>query len=306
MQNSMSKETDKSRRQVLKALGMVGLAASAGEAFGLTLFSATAQGQTSLQHPLVMMPIQRGGPTPVSAKDPMVMRAVRAAQSAQLGKRRVALRLESSSAHKIVHEFKLPPDLAKKSGREAMAIEAVALAISDANATKALRDRLSQLKMGEARKPQAFYFIRARRADKKGGSREFNFVLGLVESAKEVAATVMRIDLTTKIPGWTLVQSFTKPVQGVMKVDSSLKDGSGEEAEEDKDYGQCYIDVLTVLLPIVSPFLLPLCGACVTTIIALPATAGVAAIVSIPSCIACAAAIGVALAVPAAVCFGEI
>ena len=38
----MSKETDKSRRQMLKALGAAGLAASAGEAFGLTLFGARA------------------------------------------------------------------------------------------------------------------------------------------------------------------------------------------------------------------------------------------------------------------------
>lgn len=314
----MSKETDKSRRQMLKALGAAGLAASAGEAFGLTLFGARAQERIAqvqgpstqrrpIRTPTQITPVR---PSSVSARDAMVVRAVQAAQSAQLGRRRVPLRLDSSTAHKIVHEFKLPPDLARRSGNATAAIEAVALAISDPDATKALRDRLSQLKMREARIPRAFFFIRARRADKTGESGEFNFVLGIVESAKEAAATVMRIDRTTKIPNWTLVPGvFTgsrTPVQGVVKVDSSAEEAPEEEPEEDKDFAGCYLQALALFMPIASPFIVGFCTACVTAVAALPATAGASAIVSIPSCVACAVGLGAAFAVPAALCLGEI
>ena len=113
----MSKQTDTSRRQMLKALGAAGLAASAGEAFGLSQFGARAQeriaqvqGPSTQRTPPVRTPIQVTpvSPTSVSASDAMVVRAVRAAQSAQLGRRGVPLRLDSSTAHRIVHEFKLP------------------------------------------------------------------------------------------------------------------------------------------------------------------------------------------------------
>ena len=314
----MSKETDKSRRQMLKALGVAGLAASAGEAFGLALFGARAQERiaqiqgpstprTPIRTPVQITPVR---PTQVSASDAMVARAVRAAQSAQLGRRRVPLRLDSSTAHRIVHEFKLPPELAKRSGNATAAIEAVALAISDPDATKALRDRLAQLKLREARVHRAFFYIRARRADKKDESGEFNFVIGIVESAKEAAAAVLRIDGSTKIPNWTLVPGVLTgnrtPVQGVVKVDSSAEEAPEEEPEEDKDFVQCYLHTLGEFMLSASPFVAGFCTACSSALVALPATAGASAIVAIPACVACAVALGAEFAVPAALCLGEI
>lgn len=191
-----------------------------------------------------------------------------------------------------------------------MAIEAVALAIADPNATRALSARLSQLKLPEARVPRAFYFVRARRADKKDEGGEFNFVIGMVESAKDAAATIMRIDGSTKIPNWALVPGvFTGsrlPVQRVGKVASSTEEAPEEEPEEDKDFAACYLQTLAVFMPIASPFIVNFCAACVTAVAALPATAGASAIVSIPSCVACAVGLGAAFAVPAALCLGEI
>ena len=310
----MSKRTDRSRRQMLKALGAAGLAASAGEAIGFTLFGARAQERIaqvlgpSTQRTPVRTPIQVTpvSPTAVSASDAMVVRAVRAAQTAQLGRRRMPLRLDGSTAHRIVHEFKLTPELARRSGNVTVAVEAVALAISDPEATRALRERLSQLKLREARVPRAFFYIRARRADKRDESGEFNFVIGMVESAKEAAATIMRIDGSTKIPNWALVPVvFTGsglPGQRTLKVESSPE----EEPEEDKNFVACYLNILGEFITTASPFTAVFCTACSSAVVALPASAGASAIVSIPACAACAVALGATFAVPAALCLGEI
>lgn len=310
----MSKETYKSRRQMLKALGVAGLAASAGEAFGLDFFGASAQERTapvqgpSVRRPPLGTPTQKAGrPTPIPASDPMVVRAVRAAQNAQLGRRRVPLQLKASTAHKFSHDFPLPSALARRARRETMPVEAVAIEISDPASTKALHARLAGLKMRDAQRPQAFYFVRARAAGKTSASDEFNFAMSLVESAGRFAATIIRVDNFLKIPGWTLIPGlFAGAASGSAPVDSSEGQDTEEPEEEDKDFVKCYLDALAVFMPIASPFIAGFCVACGTAVAALPPTAGASAIVSIPACVACAVGLGAAFAVPAALCLGEI
>lgn len=307
----MTKETDKSRRQMLKALGVVGLTTSAGGVVGLGLFGAAAQERTApvgspVQRQPLRTPTPAERPTPIPADDPVLLRAVSAAQNTQFGKRRVPLHLKSSTAHRFTHEFELPPALEKKAGRKTMPVEVIAVEISDPDSSKALHARLSELKMPDAQKPQAFYYIKARAAGKLRAGDEFNFVLGLFESGGQAAATIIRVDNLLKLPGWTITRGLVKggPTGGTTPVESSA--GQADEAtegEEGSHFVSCYIWVLELFLIGVSMYFGGFCSACLGALATLPVTAGASAAVSIPTCMVCAAALGAAFAAAAAVCF---